>query len=338
MFGLKSLLSQCTVFTVLFFSSGALANDQAAFDQYVQGLYAEALERGYTADLLDPAFATIQMRKKVIKSDRNQPERKITLDEYLTTRVPDWKVQQAVDRIKEHHAILEKVEQQYGVQKRFIVALWGNESNFGRIQGKVPVLSALTTLAFEGRREALFRKQFFNALDILQQGHITLSDFKGSWAGAMGQSQFLPSSFLTYAVDFDQDGRIDIWNSTADVFASIANYLSSEGWRGDQTWGRQVKLTNIDTAGMASLNRASARPLAEWQALGVRRFDGSNLPAVELNANLILPDGPQGRAYLVYNNFQTLMKWNRSSYFGVSVAFLSERIKKGLASVQPPVE
>lgn len=316
----------------------AMGDEQQAFNRYVQGLYEEAIERGYRAELLDPAFATIQMREKVIKRDRNQPERKITLDEYLTTRVPDWKVKQAVEQVREHHALLEQVEQRFGVQKRFIVALWGNESNFGRIQGKVPVLSALTTLAFEGRREALFRKQFFNALEILQRGHIELADFKGSWAGAMGQSQFLPSSFLTYAVDFDQDGRIDIWNSTADVFASIANYLSSEGWRDDQTWGRQVKLMDKNVAGLASLSRSNAKPLSAWQESGVRRFDGTDLPAVNVQANLILPDGPEGRAYLVYNNFHTLMKWNRSSYFGVSVAFLSERINKGLRSVSASVD
>lgn len=316
----------------------AMGDEQQAFNRYVQGLYEEAIERGYSAELLDPAFATIQMREKVIKRDRNQPERKMTLDEYLTTRVPDWKVKQAVEQVREHHALLEQVEQRFGVQKRFIVALWGNESNFGRIQGKVPVLSALTTLAFDGRREALFRKQFFNALEILQQGHIELADFKGSWAGAMGQSQFLPSSFLTYAVDFDQDGRIDIWNSTADVFASIANYLSSEGWRDDQTWGRQVKLMDKNVASLASLSRSNAKPLSEWQASGVRRFDGTDLPAVNVKANLILPDGPEGRAYLVYNNFHTLMKWNRSSYFGVSVAFLSERINKGLRSVSASVD
>ncbi|MGB2427613.1 MAG: lytic murein transglycosylase [Alteromonas sp.] len=306
------------------------ANEQQlAFDNYVAGLKSEAIAKGYDETFLAPAFATIKMRERVIKRDRNQPERKITLTEYLRTRVPDWKVKQAVELLNEHLTVLDAVERQYGVQKRFIVALWGNESNFGRIQGKVPVLSALATLAFEGRREALFRRQFFDALAILQAGHVELASFTGSWAGAMGQSQFLPSSFLAYAVDFDGDSRTDIWNSTADVFASIANYLASEGWNGSQTWGRQVSLIDPDLSQLAGLNRKAAKDLSEWQLLGVRRFDGRDLPRVAMQANLVMPDGPEGRAYLVYNNFQTLMRWNRSSYFGVSVAYLSERIKKG---------
>ncbi len=304
-------------------------NENKAFTDYVLGLKQEAVERGFTPELLDPAFATIALREKVIRSDRNQPERKITLTEYLKTRVPDWKVKQAVDLLQEHHDILTQVEQKFGVQKRFIVALWGNESNFGKIQGKVPVLAALATLAFEGRREALFRKQFFAALDILQQGHVPLERFTGSWAGAMGQSQFLPSSFLTYAVDFDGDGKTDIWSSYADVFASIANYLAKEGWRDDQTWGRQVTLLDPELSKLASLSLSERKSLAQWQTLGVRRFNGESLPKADVLANLIMPDGPTGRAYLVYNNFQTLMKWNRSSYFGVSVAYLSERIQKG---------
>ena len=229
----------------------------------------------------------------------------------------------------EHSEVLEKIATEYGVQKRFIVALWGNESNFGRIQGKVPVLSALSTLAFEGRREALFRKQFFAALQILQEGHAQLDTFKGSWAGAMGQSQFLPTSFLTYAVDYDGDGKKDIWQSQEDVFASIANYLAKEGWRDDQTWGREVFLPDNELAKLAGLDKRAAKSLLVWQELGVRKIDQSDLPKVDLQANLIMPDGAPGRAYLVYNNFQTLMKWNRSSYFGISVAYLSERIKKG---------
>jgi membrane-bound lytic murein transglycosylase B len=280
-------------------------NSSVSFTEYVQGLKTEAVERGYSGDFIEQVFADVKLREKVVKADKNQPETRLTLDSYLATRVPDWKVKKAIALLEENREILDKIEQKYGVQKRFIVALWGNESNFGAIQGKHPVISSLLSLAFDGRREAMFKKQLFFALDILQQGHIEQSKFVGSWAGAMGQSQFMPSSVLDYAVDFDGDGKKDIWQTKADVFASIANFLASEGWQGDRTWGRQVKVPE------------------EFD------FNQFELPKVAVQAWLNAPDGKHGRIYLVYNNFQTLMKWNRSSYFGISVSYLADRIKKG---------
>lgn len=209
------------------------------------------------------------------------------------------------------------------------MALWGNESNFGAIMGKHPVVSSLVSLAYDGRREALFKKQLFAALDILQQGHIAPDQFVGSWAGAMGQSQFMPTSFLHYAEDFDGDGKKDIWTNKADVFASIANFLKSEGWDKELTWGRQVKLPSNFSLALAGLTKDKGKTLSDWQELGVRRYSGDNLPNVNVLAWLNAPDGEKGRIYLVYQNFQTLMKWNRSSYFGISVSYLADRIKKG---------
>lgn len=307
----------------------AMAQEKSAegFNQYVQALGQEAKQKGFEAGFIDRVLADVTFRPTVIKSDKNQPEKKVTLDNYLATRVPDWKVKQAVDAYQEHKALLDKIGQAYGVQPRFIVALWGNESNFGRIQGNYSVLSSLASLAYEGRRERLFKDNFFAALRILEQGHISADKFKGSWAGAMGQSQFMPLSFLNYAVDYNGDGKKDIWTTPADVFASIANYLSSEGWDANGTWGRQVTLTQpIEDSGLA---KAKGQSLSTWQDAGVRRFNGQALPNVDIKAWLIMPDGEKGRIYLVYNNFQTLMKWNRSSYFGVSVGYLSERIKRG---------
>lgn len=307
---------------------------QVSFEQYKQTLKQEAIAEGYSEDFLNPIFNSIVQRQAVVKADRNQPERRLTLDTYLATRVPDWKVEQAINAYQEHAEILQQVSDKYGVQARFIVALWGNESNFGRIQGNHPVISSLVSLAHEGRRETLFKNQFFAALKILQEGHVSLEAFNGSWAGAMGQSQFMPSSFLQYAVDANGDGKKDIWGTHADVFASIANYLSQEGWQGDYTWGRQVKLgegfDKSKISQLEGLQRDRKRSLGEWQKLGVTRFDGRALPNVDINASLILPDGESGRVYLVYNNFDTLMRWNRSYYFGVSVAYLAERIDKAL--------
>ncbi|MCW8092549.1 lytic murein transglycosylase [Alteromonas sp. ASW11-130] len=321
-----SFLSLCCLFSVAW---AADTKSEAGFNEYVKGLKDEALTQGFDQQLVNDALSHIQYRPTVIKADKNQPERKITLDSYLATRVPDWKVKQAVELYESHHALLTEIGTKYGVQPRFIVALWGNESNFGKIQGSHDVLSALASLAYEGRRETLFKKQFFAALTILAEGHTSLEVFKGSWAGAMGQSQFMPTSFLTYAVDYDGDGRKDIWNSYADVFASIANYLSSEGWNEKYTWGRQVKLMDEKALQYAGLDKNNFMPLSTWQRRGVRRYDEQNLPAVPINASLIMPDGEEGRIYLVYNNFHTLMRWNRSSYFGVAVGYLSDRIKRG---------
>jgi len=304
------------------------AYTKPTFDEYLADLKLQAIEQGYSTDFVDQVFLGINYREKTVKADKNQPETKLTLDKYLATRVPDWKVKKAVDLMAQHKELLDQVEQHFGVQKRFIVAIWGNESNFGNIMGKHSVVNSLVTLAYEGRREKLFKKQLFAALKILHQGHIEVEDFVGSWAGAMGQSQFMPTSFLDYAVDFDNDGRKDIWNTTADVFASIANFLRKEGWSNQITWGRQVSV--LDNFDITLAGLSNKRWLADWQTYGVRRYDGNDLPKVDLRASLINPDGREGRIYLVYENFHTLMKWNRSSYFGISVSYLSDRIKKGL--------
>jgi len=300
-----------------------------SFEEYVEKLKVESIEQGFSDEFVATVFKDVEFYKRAVKADKNQPERKITLDSYLTTRVPDWKVSQAVEYYQKHKKLLEEIGEIYDVQPRFIVALWGNESNFGRIQGNFPVVSALTTLAYEGRREALFKKQLFAALTILREGHISQEKFVGSWAGAMGQSQFMPSSFLSYAVDFDGDGKKDIWSNPADVFASIANYLKSEGWDGSYTWGRQVKMPKGFDLTLSGLDKNKMQSLTRWQELGIRRFDSSDLPRVDLPASLIIPDDENGRIYLVYSNFHTLMRWNRSTYFGVSVSYLADRIKKG---------
>ncbi len=317
------------VYFISFHFAWAEEKTEAGFKSYLTQLKQEATAKGYENAFLENVMANIQFRPTVVKSDRNQPEKKITLDTYLATRVPDWKVKQAVELYQKNQALLEEIGKKYGVQPRFIVALWGNESNFGKIQGKFDVLSALTSLAYEGRRETLFKKQFFAALEILQEGHTTVESFKGSWAGAMGQSQFMPTSFLAYAVDYDGDGKKDIWNNQADVFASIAHFLSSEGWDDQSTWGRQVVFREGYAGTHAGLDKKEYVPLSTWQARGVRRYNGNDLPDVNIPASLIMPDGKDGRLYLVYNNFHTLMKWNRSSYFGIAVGYLSDRIKRG---------
>jgi membrane-bound lytic murein transglycosylase B len=310
----------------------ALAQEEKAekgeegFAAYVEQIKQEALADGYSAETLETAFADVQFYQRSVKADRNQPEFKLTLDTYLPRAVPEWKAKKAVEMYAEHRELLEKIGAEYGVQPRFIVALWGIETNFGSFTGGMDVISALTTMAYEGRREEFFKKELWHALTIVQEGHIPIDQMKGSWAGAMGQAQFMPSSFMSYAVDYDGDGRKDIWGSQGDVFASAANYLKSVGWRDDVTWGRQVQLPEDFDAELASLK--VKKPLAEWQALGVRRYDGGDLPVRDdIEASVVIPDDQQGRVFLAYNNYDALMRWNRSHYFVAAVGYLSDRIR-----------
>lgn len=324
---LRSLIKSLGVSCALLLAAPTLA--KPTFEQYVEAFKVEAVDQGYDRVFLDEVFANVKYRKSAVKKDRNQPEFKVTLDTYLPKRLPQWKVDRAVKLAKEHAELLQKVSAHYGVQPRFIVALWGMESNFGKIQGNYPVISSLSTMAYDGRREAFFRKQLFSALKIIREGHIEEPDFKGSWAGATGQSQFIPSSFLNYAQDFNGDGKKDIWKDEADVFASIANYLKTEGWDNSSTWGRQVFMPQGFDTKLTGLKRDKMKTLAQWQALGIRRLDGRDLPERDIKASLIMPDDENGRIYLVYENFHTLMDWNRSTYFGASVGHLADRIKLG---------
>jgi membrane-bound lytic murein transglycosylase B len=313
--------------------------DKPSFESYVEALKIEALSKNFSAELVESSFANIKFHERAIKADRSQPESVETLDTYLPTRVAEWKVTKARKLYKQHLPLLTKVGNEYGVQPRFIVALWGLETNFGSFTGGFNVVSALTTLAYEGRREVFFKKQLWAALTILDEGHISIKDMKGSWAGAMGQNQFMPTSFLSYAVDGDGDGKKDIWNNQADIFASMANYLKKEGWNADITWGRQVKLPEgfditlaipKNTGGRSKWLKAwseKEKTLAQWQALGLRRMDGRDLPVVDIKAALVFPDDEHGRVYLAYDNYKSLMHWNLSYYFVSSVGLLSDRIK-----------
>ena len=229
--------------------------------------------------------------------------------------------------LKENRALLNKIAAEYNVQPRFIISLWGIETSYGAFLGGHQVIQALATLAYDGRRSDMFRRELIAALRILDRGDIALADMKGSWAGAMGQCQFMPSSFLRYAVDYDGDGKRDIWNTLPDVFASIANYLSKSGWNDKYTWGRPVKLAAAGNTPARGGGLKVVKSLPEWQSLGVRRENGRSLPAVALNASLLRTDDGEGPSYLVYDNFRVLMVWNRSTYFALTVSELSELIK-----------
>jgi membrane-bound lytic murein transglycosylase B len=301
----------------------ARGNEQD-FRSWLSSLRQEAAASGIRPATLDAALANLQPLARVLELDRKQPEKTLTFQEYLQRVVPPQRVELARRKLAENRPLLEKIGGEFGVQPRFIVALWAIESDFGEHMGNFRIIPALATLAYDGRRSEFFRRELMNALKIVDQGHVTPDAMIGSWAGAMGQSQFMPSSFLSYAVDYDGDGRRDIWRTRADVFASIANYLATVGWRSDQTWGREVRVPANFDPGLAGLQ--TRKPLAAWQQLGVRRADGGELPGRELEASLVLPGGPQGPALLVYDNYRTIMNWNKSLYFASAVGFLADSI------------
>jgi membrane-bound lytic murein transglycosylase B len=294
------------------------------FHKWVEELRREAEAKGIRPSTLKSALSALKPLLRVVELDRKQPEFTLTFRQYMDRVAPTARVKKGRRLLRENRALLDEVGAKFGVQPRFLVAFWGIESDFGRLTGGFPVIHALATLAYDGRRSAYFRGELINALKILDGGHIKLAKMSGSWAGAMGQSQFMPSSFLAYAVDYDGDGRKDIWNTKADVFASAANYLARVGWKGDQTWGRPVRLPEGFDAGLASLK--VRKRLSEWQGLGVRHADGSDLPKRDLAASLVLAEGPGSPAFLAYGNYRAILKWNRSTFFALAVGSLAERI------------
>jgi membrane-bound lytic murein transglycosylase B len=295
----------------------------------------DALARGISAATLDAAFAEIRAPEPVIVSrDRTQPELTQTLDAYLDDRLKPKTVARAREMAATHRALLAQVQAAYGVPPPIMTAIWGIESNFGQFVGVRPTVSALATLAFDSRRPDLFRGELFEALTILDRGLVAPADLKGSWAGAMGQPQFMPSSYLRYAVDFDNDGRADIWTSLPDVFASMANYLKQRGWFAGERWGREVRIskaamTRIDrtvpmrTSGCRAVREMSVpRPLSEWKKLGVTALGGP-LPAAAIDASLVRG---HKRNFLVYRNYDAIIDYNCSNAYAISVGLLGDRV------------
>lgn len=299
------------------------------FQQWLGDLKAEAVRDGVRPATLDAALAGIAPIPRILELDGKQPERTVTFDTYLSRSVTPARIRNARERMVTHKALLAQVSRKYGVPARFIVALWGMETDFGGNMGGFKVVDALATLAYDGRRSAFFRGELLKALRILDEGHITPDRMLGSWAGAMGQCQFMPSSFFKYAQDGDGDGHRDIWTTPADVFASAANYLATVGWKTDQTWGRAVRLPKgADSAAWAGLDK-QALPLSAWGRRGLRSADGKPLPKANMEAWLVQPDGPKGKAFLVYGNYRTIMDWNRSTYFATAVGILADHIGSG---------
>ena len=308
---------------------------QPPFDEWLAGVRTEAIARGIRESTVNDALAGLEPVATVLERDRTQAEIVQTLDQYIQQRISKKVVQTAQAMGRTHADVLKQAGDKYGVPPGVLVGIWGLESNFGRFSGVRPTIPTLATLAYDPRRTALFRKELFDALTILDSGDVEPAALKGSWAGALGQPQFMPSSFLLYAVDFDGDGKRDIWKSTPDVFASIANYLAAHGWQKSQTWGREVtippnlitrlpEVAPMQTSGcLARRQMTTPLALAEWNKLGVRTTAGRPLPTADVEASLIL--GVK-RNFLVYPNYQALLEYNCVNAYGLSVGLLGDRV------------
>jgi membrane-bound lytic murein transglycosylase B len=305
-------------------TAAATPAEEASFETWLTGFRQQAAAKGISQQTLDQALTGVELDEQILDLEKSQPEFKLTFAEYAAKTVTKQRIDKGRQLLEEYRPLLDKIGAAYGVQPPFIVALWGVESDYGRVTGGHSVIASLATLAYGSQRKEMFQDELIDALTILQQKNITPAAMTGSWAGAMGQCQFMPSSYLKYAVDYSGDGRRDIWADQADVFASIANYLASYHWRVDQTWGRPVRLP----PGMPEslIGWKNDRPLSEWQSLGLRNADGSSLPNSEEPAALVAPDGPTGPAWLVTQNYKIIMKWNRSTYFATSVGMLADAI------------
>ena len=299
-----------------------------SFETWLMNFKQEAAREGISQHTLSEAFAGTQPIPRVIELDRKQPEGTMTFAQYRERVINDARIQQGRRMLSEHREELESASAKYGVQPQYIVALWGIETSYGNNTGGFKVIDSLATLAYDGRRSSFFRKELMNALKIIDEGHVDAAHMKGSWAGAMGQNQFMPSSFHAYAVDHNGDGKRDIWGSLPDVFGSTANYLGRSGWRSDERWGREVSLPEGFPQSQTGLE--VKKMLHEWQQAGVRLKNGAPLPTgEEMAASIVLPDGAGGPAYLVYNNYRVIMRWNKSLYFATSVGLLADAIAGG---------
>ncbi len=295
------------------------------FQPWLQNLRTEALQKGISQKIVSEALSDIQPIPRVIELDRKQPEGTMTFAKYQKNVITEARIEKGRELYRQHRQELEKAASTYGVPAQYIVALWGIETSYGDNTGGFGVIPALATLAYDGRRSSYFRTELLNALHILDEGHINLGNMKGSWAGAMGQNQFMPSSFKTFAVDGNNDGRRNIWTSLPDVFASTANYLDKSGWREDQKWGREVSLPKGFPESLTGLD--NARTLQDWKGMGVALPGNQPLPTTEnMKSSIVLPDGITGPAYLVYDNYRVIMKWNKSKYFATSVGILADKI------------
>jgi membrane-bound lytic murein transglycosylase B len=317
-------------------STPAEPAERPSFTQWLDEVRAEAVTRGIRPDIVEQALGDVtEPVPVVIERDRSQTETVLSIENYLSRQLTPDRLRTGRDMMTKYKDTLDQVSASYGVPAQIISGVWGLESNFGRFSGVRPTIAALATLAWDPRRSAYFRGELFDALQILNSGDVGVSELKGSWAGAMGQPQFMPSSYLQFAKDFDGDGRRDIWSTPADIFASIANYLKGHGWTPGQPWGREVTLASAAAQHVAATvarrtgscsairDMTVALPIAEWRRLGAKTLGGGRLPNSDLPASLV---SGTSRHFLVSGNYDALLQYNCAHSYALSVAMLGDRI------------
>ncbi len=297
---------------------------QQSFTEWRDAFRSEALQAGIPATVFDRAFAGVTPDPSIITADRSQPEFTRPVWQYLEGALSRQRVEGGRRLLSQHQATLDDIEARYGVDRNTLVAIWGLESSFGQIMGDKGVIRSLATLAHEGRRPGFAKSQLLAALEILDRGDVSADQLRGSWAGAMGQTQFIPTTYNTHAVDFDGDGRRDIWNSSADALASAAHYLQASGWKAGQPWGFETGLPEGFDYALA--DSSIRKPLHEWRRLGLNGLP-SNMD--EASARLLLPAGYRGPAFLVLDNFRAILRYNNSSSYALAIGLLSERFVGG---------
>ena len=312
------------VVVVVCLLAGVSARAEERFAECLLALQDQARAAGVAADIVDTVVPGMQQQERVLELDGKQPEFVQTFAQYFNTRVSESRIEQGRALYAQHRDFLAQLQRDYGVPGHYLVAFWGLETNFGSYLGRMPTLDSLATLACDTRRADFFGGEFVAALQLLEREGLSPDDMQGSWAGAVGHTQFMPSNYLRYAVDGDGDGRINLWRSERDALASGARFLRDLGWVPELRWGREVRLPAGFPYELAL--SGEALPLAEWSRLGVLRNDGGALPVADLQASLLVPAGAPGPAFLVYDNFAVIMRWNRSESYALSVGHLADRI------------
>tara|TARA_R110002167_G_scaffold27444_3_gene93281 strand:- start:6251 stop:7519 length:1269 start_codon:yes stop_codon:yes gene_type:complete len=336
MFGFPSLrcfLPRCTM-GVYFLACPLLAqeplleNEQQtqaqSFAQCVVGLQQKALSAGISTNTVETILGQARYLAKILEYDRNQPEFVQTFPGYFSARVNDWRINKGREMLAKHKDFLAKLTQEYGVPGHYLVAFWGLETNFGNYKGKMPIIDSLTTLACDERRSKFFSAELMQALRLLERENLAVSDMVGSWAGAMGHTQFMPTAYLTYARDGDGDGKMDLWNSELDALASAANFLKALGWQAGFRWGREVLIPNNFDYQLAG--KSNVQALSFWREKGITEVGNIALNNSDLPAALVVPAGHTGPAFLIYHNFEVILRWNNSEYYGIAVGQLADQI------------